>query len=328
MKRTSIIFAFICYVVLFASCTKTYQYDQGFVFGTQYHIIYNNDNNLKDSIEKELTKVNSSLSSFDKNSVISKVNRNEEAILDEMFMKVFNKSMEISNITKGAFDITVAPLVNAYGFGYGKKKEKVNVDSILPFIGYKKISLQDGKIVKENPQIELIASAIAKGFGVDVVAEYLEKKGVKDYMVEIGGEIRLKGKSSKNRKWKIGIDKPVDDVTASNRKLQEIISMDKGAMATSGNYRNFYYKDGKKYSHTIDPRTGYPVEHTILSASVIANNCMEADAYATSFMVLGLEGSKAVIEQNKNLEAYLIYSDKDGKYKVWMSKGIKELIER
>lgn len=328
MKRTSIIFAIICYVVLFISCTKTYQYDQGFVFGTQYHIIYNSDNNLKDSIVKELNKVNSSLSSFDKNSVISKVNRNEDVILDEMFLKVFKKSMEISNITKGAFDITVAPLVNAYGFGYGKKKERVNVDSILPFIGYKKIKLQEGKIVKENPQTELIASAIAKGFGVDIVAEYLEKKGVKDYMVEIGGEIRLKGKSSKDRKWKIGIDKPVDDVTASDRKIQEIISMEKGAMATSGNYRNFYYKDGKKYSHTIDPRTGYPVEHTLLSASVITSNCMEADAYATSFMVLGLEESRAIIEQNNNLEAYLIYSDKDGKYKVWMSKGIKELIER
>lgn len=326
MKNKSIILAIICYITTLTSCTKTYNYDQGFVFGTQYHIVYSNKENLKDSIEKELMKVNHSLSSFDKNSVISKVNRNEKVILDTMFLKVFLKSMEISENTAGAFDITVAPLVNAYGFGYGKKKNKVNVDSILPMVGYRKIKLQDGKIVKQNPKTELIASAIAKGFGVDVVAEYLEKMGVDNYMVEIGGEIRLKGKSKKGRKWKIGIDKPIDDISASNRKIQDIISMDKGALATSGNYRNFYYKDGKKYSHTIDPRTGYPVQHTLLSASVIADNCMEADAYATSFMVLGLEKAKIVVEEN-NLQAYLIYTDEKGKYKIWMSEGFKSLLK-
>jgi len=314
-------------VILFTSCSNTYQYDQGFVFGTQYHIVYNCNKNHKDSIEKELKKVNSSLSSFDKKSIISKVNRNEEVSLDEMFVKVFQKSQEISKKTEGAFDITVAPLVNAWGFGYGKQEEKVNVDSLLQFVGYKKIRLEDGKIIKDNPHIELIASAIAKGFGVDVVAEYLEKEGIKNYMVEIGGEIRVKGKSSKDREWKIGIDKPMDDVTASDRKIQDILSMDKGALATSGNYRNFYYKDGKKYSHTIDPRIGYPVRHTLLSASVIANNCMEADAYATSFMVMGVEEAKALIEQNNDLEAYLIYSDKNDNCRVWISKGFKELID-
>jgi len=297
------------------------------VFGTQYHIVYDSDKNLKDSIEVELKKVNSSLSSFNKNSVISKVNRNEEVQLDEMFIKVFNKSLEISERTAGAFDITIAPLVNAWGFGYGKQKESVNVDSLLQFVGYKKIRLKDGKIIKDDPGIELIASAIAKGFGVDVVAEYLESKGIGNYMVEIGGEIRAKGKSSKNKNWRIGIDKPIDDVAASDRKIQDILSLDKGALATSGNYRNFYYKDGKKYSHTIDPRTGYPVEHTILSASVIAKNCMEADAYATSFMVMGLKETEAFIEVNKDIEVYLIYSDKEGNYKVWMSKGFKELID-
>ena len=161
---------------------------RGLCLVLQYHIVYDSDKNLKDSIEVELKKVNSSLSSFNKNSVISKVNRNEEVQLDEMFIKVFNKSLEISERTAGAFDITIAPLVNAWGFGYGKQKESVNVDSLLQFVGYKKIRLKDGKIIKDDPGIELIASAIAKGFGVDVVAEYLESKGIGNYMVEIGGK--------------------------------------------------------------------------------------------------------------------------------------------
>lgn len=328
MKKTSIILVIICYITLLTSCTKTFHYDQGLIFGTQYHIVYSNKANLKDSIEKQLWKVNSSLSSFDKNSTISKVNKNQEVILDEMFLKVFNKSMEISEKTQGAFDITVAPLVNAYGFGYGKKMENVNIDSILPLIGYSKIKLIDGKVIKENSNTELIASAIAKGFGVDVVAEYLESNGVDNYMVEIGGEIRLKGNNKKGKKWRIGIDKPIDDISASNRKIQDIITMDKGALATSGNYRNFYFKEGKKYAHTIDPRTGLPVTHTLLSSSVIADNCMEADAYATSFMVLGLEESKRITEGNPKLEAYLIYTDENGKYKIWMSDGFKILLKK
>ncbi len=320
MKKTSAILLIIYYIITLTSCKNTYNYDQGLIFGTYYHIVYNNKENLKDSIEIELEKVNLSLSSFNNNSIISKVNSNREVTLDTMFVKVFRKSMEISENTNGAFDITVAPLVNAYGFGYGKREGNINIDSILPMVGYKKIKLKDGKIIKENPNTELITSAIAKGFGVDVVADFLEKCNIRNYMVEIGGEVRVKGKNEKGKKWSIGIDKPIDDISATNRKLQDVVFMDKGALATSGNYRNFYYKNGIKYSHTIDPRTGYPVEHTLLSASVIAQNCMEADAYATSFMVLGLDKAISVIKEN-NLEAYLIYTDNNGNYKVWKSNG-------
>lgn len=263
-----------------------YQTDQGIVFGTMYKITYQSKENLKMEIESELQKVDNSLSPFNKKSVITHINHNEDYSTDSMFTHVFRLAKTISKETHGAFDITVAPLVNAWGFGFKNAShvDSLTIDSIRQFIGFEKVDLVDGKVVKKDPRIMLDCSAIAKGYGVDCVARLLESKGIKNYMIDIGGELVVKGKNAQQESWRIGINKPIDDSLSVNQELQTIIEINQGGMATSGNYRNFYYKDGKKYAHTIDPRTGYPVQHNILSSTVIAKDCATADAYATSFI--------------------------------------------
>lgn len=305
---------------------ETYQFNQGFVFGTVYHVAYQSDKNLQPEIEAQLQKVNHSLSMFDKNSTISLVNQNRNLNVgsDSMFVKVFNLAGKVSADTKGAFDITVAPLVNAWGFGFKTRQmpDKNQVDSMLNLVGYNKVKLQNGKVVKAHPGTMLDCSAIAKGFGVDVVADYLRSKGISNFMVEIGGEIVTSGVSEKRLPWKIGINKPVVDSLQVNDGIQAIINVTNCAMATSGNYRNFYIKGHKKYAHTIDPHTGYPVQHSPLSATVLAPQCAIADAYATSFMVMGIQKAEKVLERHPELMAYLIYNE-NGKYKVWVSKSLK-----
>ena len=305
-----------------------YQKDEGFIFGTVYHITYQSDENYQKEIEAELMKVDQSLSPFNKASIISSVNRNEKVKVNEMFSEVFNLAESISNETQGAFDITVAPMVNAWGFGFktGNPPTKQTIDSLRAIVGYQKVALKNGYIVKQNPKTMLDCSAIAKGFGSDVVARFLQKKGIQNYMVEIGGEIVVRGNSDKKLPWRIGINKPTDDSLNTNQELQDVVNVTDIAMATSGNYRNFYYKNGKKYAHTIDPKTGYPVQHNILSATVLAKNCATADAYATSFMVMGLDGAKKILEKHPELDAYLIYSDHKGSNKVWYSPSLQKKI--
>ena len=307
-----------------------YQHDAGFVFGTEYHITYQYSNNLKGDIEKELQKVDFSLSPFNKQSTITKVNNNEAVKLDKMFTDVFTMAMKISDNTDGAFDITVAPLVNVWGFGFkqGTKPTVAVIDSLKQIIGYKKVKLEDGKIVKVDKRIMLDCSSIAKGYGCDVVAKFLEHKGVENYMVEIGGEIVTKGINSKRLPWRIGVTKPTDDSLNVSNEYQTVLNVTNKAMATSGNYRNFYYKDGKKFAHTIDPKTGYPVQHNILSATVLANDCATADAYATAFMVMGFDKATKLLEKHPELMAYFIYSDHKGNNKVWFSPTLKEKIAK
>ena len=263
----------------------------GFVFGTVYKIAYQHDADLKPEIEAELKRFDQSLSPFNDSSVISRVNRNEELVTDSFFQTCFNRSMEISRETKGAFDITIAPLANAWGFGFkkGAFPDSLMIDSLLQITGYEKVKLENGKVVKQDPRIMLSCSAVAKGYSVDVIARLLDRKGIKNYMVDIGGEVVVKGKNATGDLWRIGINKPYDDSLAVKQDIQVVLNLTDLGMATSGNYRNYYYKDGKKYAHTIDPRTGYPVQHSILSSTVIAEDCMTADALATSFMVMELE---------------------------------------
>lgn len=307
-----------------------YQHDEGFIFGTIYHITYHSDTNLKKEIEAELKKVDQSLSPFNKTSVISKVNRNENPVVDPMFKEVFLLAENISNETHGAFDITVAPLVNEWGFGFKKGVEPTRqvIDSLKYIVGYQKVKLTPKNYVqKQDPRIMLDCSAIAKGYGCDVVARLLRKNGINDYMIEIGGEIVTRGFNQKQEPWRIGVNKPTDDSLNTSQELQTVLNVTDIAMATSGNYRNFYYKNGKKYAHTIDPKTGYPVQHTLLSATVLAKDCATADAYATSFMVLGLEGAQKILQQHPELMAYLIYADKDGKNQTWYSPSLKSKIQ-
>jgi len=305
------------------------QRGEGSVFGTFYHITYQSGQNLQTGVEATLQEVDKSLSPFNKESVITAINNNTSMDTNTMFTDVFQLAQEVSVATDGAFDITVAPLVNLWGFGF-KNMDNVSeekVDSLLQYVGYEKVKLVEGKIVKECPETMLDCSAIAKGYGVDAVGLYLESQGVKNYMVEIGGEVRVRGTNPKGELWHVGINKPNDDPTNMNNEIEQVLQLTQMAMATSGNYRNFYEKDGKKYAHTIDPRTGHPVQHSILSSTVLAKDCATADAYATAFMVLGLEEAKKVLAQHPDLMAFFIYSDDEGGTHDWCSPGLKEMIK-
>ncbi len=315
-------------IIIGQQSNTPYQKDTGFVFGTIYHITYQSKQNYQSEIEAELKKVDQSLSPFNKTSIITRINNGEKVKVDAMFAEVFNLAEKISQETNGAFDITVAPMVNLWGFGFkqGIPPTKEKIDSIKALVGYEKVALKDGEIKKENPKTMLDCSAIAKGYGSDRVAQLLKKKGITNFMVEIGGEIVVSGISERQKPWHIGINKPTDDSTNTQQEIQDVLDVTDLAMATSGNYRNFYYKNGKKYAHTIDPKTGYPVQHNILSATVLAKNCATADAYATSFMVLGLDGTKKILEKHPELCAYLIYSDKHGNNKIWYSPSIQKKI--
>ncbi|MCI5743176.1 FAD:protein FMN transferase [Phocaeicola faecicola] len=306
-----------------------FQTDQGLVFGTMYKITYQSDENLKNEIEAELEKVNQSLSPFSKESVITHINQNTDLTADSLFTYVFQLAKQISEETHGAFDITVAPLVNAWGFGFknATQIDSLTIDSIRQFVGIDKVRMENGKVIKDDPRLMLDCSAIAKGFGVDCVARLFDRKGIKNYMIDIGGELVMKGENAQMNTWRIGINKPIDDSLAVNQELQTILEISNAGMATSGNYRNFYYKDGKKYAHTIDPRTGYPVQHNILSSTVVAKDCATADAYATSFMVLGLDSAKAVCNAHPELDAYFIYSKDNGETGVYFTEGMKKYLK-
>ena len=307
-----------------------YQLNKGPVFGTFYTINYQSDKDYHEEIKAALQDVDDALSMFNEQSIISHINRGDDGKANDMFMEVFNKAMEVSKETDGAFDITVAPLVNAWGFGFknGEMPTRQQVDSIRQFIGWKKVTAEGKTIKKADRRVMLDCSAIAKGYGVDVVARLLKDKGITNFMVEIGGEIITKGISPKRVPWKIGVIKPTEDSLQTSGEYQTILNVTDKAMATSGNYRNFYYKGGKRYAHTIDPKTGYPVQHNILSATVLAKDCATADAYATSFMVMGLEGAKVILERHPELMAYLIYNDQDNNLAVWYSPSMKDKIER
>lgn len=292
-----------------------YRTAQGLVFGTRYNITYLYNADLQPDIDYTLALVDSALSMFNPESTISAVNCSESIqVTDTMFLKVFRRAMEISRMTNGAFDITVAPAVNAWGFGF-KHSENISqstIDSLLEITGYWKIHEQDGLITKDDPRIMLDCSAIAKGFGTDMVADMLRSKGICDFMVEVGGEIVVSGQNPKGKLWNIGISKPVDDSLSVNNELQTVIPVTDIAMATSGNYRNFYVKDGRKYAHTIDPHTCTPVSHSLLSATVFASDCATADALATSMMVMGLDSAQALCARHPEIRAYFIYQSPDG----------------
>lgn len=318
----------IIIVIVRQQKTIPFQHNTGFIFGTIYNITYQSDDDLQTEIEGELKKVDESLSTFNKTSTISKINQGKDVKVDDMFAEVFTLGENIAKETDGAFDMTVAPMVNTWGFGFktGKEPSKAVVDSLRNIVGYQKIKMEKKHIIKQNPNTMLDCSAIAKGFGSDVVAKFLRQKGIKNFMIEIGGEIVTYGLNEKRVPWKIGVTKPVDDSLNNQQEIQTILNVTNKAMATSGNYRKYYYKNGKKYAHTIDPKTGYPVQHNILSSTVFADNCATADAYATAFMVTGLDGAKKILAKHPELMAYFIYVDQNGKNAVWYSPKLRKKI--
>ena len=317
---------------IFNSCQpENYYKIRGFTQGTTFSIIYQGSKDYEKEIIDLLHQFDMSLSTYQDSSIISLINKNNnEVVADELFNKFFEKSKEVYNKSNGYFDITVAPLVNAYGFGFAKKEnvDSASIDSIMAFVGMDKVNFEDGKIIKSDPRIMLDGNAIAQGQSVDYIAQHLESQGITNYLVEIGGEISAKGLNDKAEIWRVGIDKPIENSDEQNRTLQAIIRLKNKSLATSGNYRKFYEKDGVKYGHSINPKTGYPAMHSILSATIVANDCITADAYATTCMVIGLEESLELLKSLKGLDAYLIYTDPDnGSYRVYMTDGIKGMIE-
>lgn len=312
------------------SSSNIYIHNEGTTFGTIYHIKYLYNRDLKKEIETELHRVDASLSMFNPQSTISLINKGESNTADSMLAEVLQLSFAVNKATDGAFDPTVAPLVNAWGFGFkdGQLPDSTQVDSLLNLVGLSSIHFQDGKLTKDNPLSILDMSAIAKGYGVDRVAQLLRGYSITNFMVEIGGEVVAKGINEKGTPWRIGINKPNEDSTSLSTELQDIISLSGHALATSGNYRNFYVQNGKKIAHTINPKTGYPAQQDILSSTVVAPTCAEADAFATAFMVMGMEKAKQVLQEQSQLDAYFIYSDEEGNYQTWSSTGFDALIVR
>jgi len=272
---------------------------------------------------------NMSLSTYIPASEISRFNTGAGCFAYESkyFYPVVKTAREVYEKTGGAFDPTVGPLVNAWGFGPDKSMapDSATVDSLLVLVGYDKIRFDEEKVCKDLPGMKLDFSAIAKGYAVDVVADYLTEKGALGILVEIGGEIVCKGRKGNGDPWRTAIEDPTVEVY--DRKILAVANLVDRAVATSGNYRNYYVRDGKKYSHTINPSTGYPISHSLLSASVFAENCMTADAYATAFMVLGVEKSIEILSKDPKLDAYLIYSGENGELATFASEGIKSSIE-
>lgn len=305
--------------------TMPYQHHTGRIFGTTYSVSYQSDHDYERDILTELHRVDNALSMFNDSSIISRVNRGESVQADRLFTDVFNLAQQVSAATDGAFDITVAPLVNLWGFGFkqGTPPSDHAVDSLLQYVGYQGVSLKNGRVIKRHTATMLDCSAIAKGYGSDRIARLLRAKGIDNFMVEIGGEIVTHGLNSERLPWKIGVTKPTDDSLSVNEELQTVLNVTDVAMATSGNYRRFYYKNGRRLAHTIDPKTGRPVQHTLLSATVLAPDCATADAYATAFMVMGIDRAKTILEHNPRLMAYFIYTDAQGNYAVWFSPSMK-----
>ncbi|MCQ2064698.1 MAG: FAD:protein FMN transferase [Bacteroidaceae bacterium] len=292
-----------------------YMHSEGLVFGTRYTATYLYTSDLTAEIEATLARVDSALSMFNPQSTISRVNgASEIQVTDTMFLKVYRRAMEISDWTHGAFDITVAPAVNAWGFGF-KHAENIGqnvLDSLREITGYWKITEKDGTITKSDSRIMLDCSAIAKGFGSDMVAGLMRSRNIGNFMIEIGGEIVVAGRNPNGKDWNIGISKPVDDSLSVSGELQTVIPVTDIAMATSGNYRNFYVREGRKYAHTIDPHTCMPVSHSLLSATVFAPDCATADALATSMMVMGPDSARALVSAHPEISAFLILDGGNG----------------
>lgn len=322
-------------VLSIASCTNRvpeYSSFNGFAQGTTYSMVFENRGRtnaeeVKSQVERILNDFDMSLSLYKDSSILSKVNRNEDVVVDPYFEKAFRTSEEISALTGGAFDITVGPLVKAWGFGPDAHRNMTDSkrDSLLKLVGMDKVELRNGKVIKADPRITLDFNAIAQGYSVDVISDYFDACGFKSYLVEIGGEVRVTGDKG-GVLWRIGIDRPADNNNFPGRDLEAVISLKDRALATSGNYRKFYIENGVKYSHTIDPRTGDPAKNTLLSATVVASDCASADGIATACMVMGKEKAIEFIGSHPEFDAFFVYSDKNGNFETWTSENLKRFI--
>lgn len=305
---------------------------EGETQGTYYaiSIVSSDSSGIQTAVDSLLHRFDSSASVYKPNSIISRINSNDSSILaDETFQTIFTKAMEVSGITNGAFDITVGPLVNAWGFGLSNRMQmdQHRVDSLLAFVGYTKIRMEGQRLVKADPRIRIDYNAIAQGYAVDLVGQFLLSKGMKSYLIDIGGEVVAQGTKPDGSAWNVGIELPAADADAE-RQIQAVVRLKNMALSTSGNYRKYYEEDGVRYSHTIDPSTGYPVKHSLLSVSVLAPDCMTADAFATAFMVMGVEKGKEFLKTQSKVDAYFIFSNQEGKLETYYSKGFENILNK
>lgn len=311
------------FILLLSGCRneKGYVKTEGMIWNTLYHVTYKGNEELSDSIVPLLDKIGESLSVFDKSSLVSQLNSSNEIEADEHLITIYETSGKIHRLSNGLFDPTVSPLIDAWGFGleHSATSDTLAIDSILNFVGYDKTHLEGNKIIKEDIRTRFNFSAIAKGYGADAVGRMLLRNGVKDFMVEIGGEISLKGVGPSGEKWRIGIDSPIDSLVPGNSSAI-IIALTDAGMATSGNYRNFRMEGGRKVAHTISPKSGEPFLSEILSATVIASTCMEADGLATACMAGNPDQAISLLKKFK-AEGFLILSDS-----VWMTPGFKSMV--
>lgn len=331
----NVFFAFIALLLAMAcgpSGPMREQVYQGGALGTSYaiKIFAAHTTDLQPAIDSVFRVVNHSLSTYIPDSDISRINRGEVSVVaDAMFREVFNASREIYERTNGYFDPTVGILVDAWGFGPGTALEldSTRVDSLLRYVGFDKVRLDgEGHLVREVPGVRLDFNAIAKGYAIDRLALMLDRAGIRDYLVEVGGEIRARGKNrAKQSLWVVGIDDPQ---ASRGRTIKKVISFTDRSMASSGNYRKFRVDSltGEKFVHTIDPHTGFTRNSNILATSVLAETCMEADGYATAFMAMDLEESRRLLSESRDLEGYIIYLDSVGETREFMTPGFKDLV--
>lgn len=302
----------------------------GFVQGTTFNIRYfghHDSLTITNGIDSIFRLMDATASLYDSGSVVSRLNRNEPVEINPLFVRLFRLSETISERTAGTFDITVGPLVRAWGFyrKQGKEPSITMIDSLKSLIGYRKVTLTENGLIKEDPRFMLDFNAIAQGLTVDLVSEYLDQMAIENYLVEIGGEVRTKGLRGKNEPWRIGIERP----SPSDSAAQEVgitISLSGRSVATSGNYRKYFIRDGRKFSHTIDPAKGAPVEHHLLSVSVVAGDCATADALATACMVMGPEKAKRFLEDYQGVEGFFVYSDESGALLTFHTTGFENYI--
>ena len=312
--------------IILASCTQTPQLIRfsGEAQGTYYLISYydKEEKNYQFEIDSILNAFNFVASLHEPQSEINAVNNNEDIAVSAMFQDIFNKAVWTSEMSDGAFDFTIGPLVKAHGF-WNKQREEITDEKLfeyLKLVNYRGVQLVEGKIIKPNPHIQIDFNSIAKGYSVDLIGKFFEGKGVETYLVDIGGEVLGKGLKPNGDCWRIGIEKPAETADA-DRELETVIELCNAALATSGNYRKYYEKDGKRHSHVIDPKTGKPVEHTLLSVTVRDSTAWRADALATAMMVLGVEKSLQMLEKLPGVEAYFISSGNDGTFVIHRSDG-------
>lgn len=330
---------YICIAFLVTSCAEPQDVmmrtNEGFALGTTYAIQYeieDENDDYKDEIENVFHEVNQSISAYLPTSDISRINRGEDdVIIDDYFKIVYNFSREVYEKTDGFFDPSVGALVNAWGFGPEKPINNLNqqqVDSIMLFTGFDKVKVtNEGKVIKEHPSITFDFNALGKGYAIDLIGKMFDDKGVKNYIIEVGGEILTKGKNTKKvKKWTVAIDSPIQD--SDERQYIELITLENKAMATSGNYRKFRVdpETGDHYVHILNAKTGYPMKNNVLSVSVVAENCMKADAYATAFMVMPYEKTKELLSKLPDVDAYVVSRDQYGNIQKYITKGFQDLI--